>query len=109
MRFQDDLGRTLVCRDGLDRAVVVVDNVVKARHIDARDLRGAHEKLVLAPALSPRLTVQLDELDIHLLALADKSKIDKIRDGFAVVHRRAARDNERCERRAFARVQRHAC
>jgi len=90
-------------------AVVVVGNVVKARHIDARDLRGAHEKLVLAPALSPRLTVQLDELDIHLLALADKSKIDKIRDGFAVVHRRAARDNERCERRAFARVQRHAC
>ena len=64
---------------------------------------------MLAPALAPRLTVQLDELDIHLLALADKSKIDKIRDGFAVVHRRAARDNERCERRAFARVQRHAC
>lgn len=63
---------------------------------------------MLAPALAPRLTVQLDELDVHLLTFADEGKIDKVGDRLAVVHRRTARNNERRERRALARVQRNA-
>ena len=63
---------------------------------------------MLAPALAPRLTVQLDQLHVHLLTLADKGKIDEVGDGLAVVHRRAARDDERRERCALACVQRNA-
>ena len=107
--LQNDLGRALLRRDGLHRTVVVVVNVVKARHIDAAHLRRLHEKLVLAPALAPRLAVQLDELDVHLLALADDGEVQKIRDGLAVVHRRTARDDERRELCALGRVQRNTC
>ena len=101
-------GCALLGGDGLHRAVVVVVDVVKARHIDAAHLRRLHEKLVLAPPLAPRLAVQLDELDVHLLALADDGEVQKVCDGLAVVHRCTARDDERGELRVLGRMQRDA-
>ena len=52
--------------------------------------------------------VQLDQLGVHLLALTDLGNVNKIRDRLAVEHRRAARDDERGQLRALARVERHA-
>ena len=51
--------------------------------------------------------MQLDQLGVHLLALADLGNVNKIRDRLAVEHRRAARDDERGQLRALARVERH--
>ena len=51
--------------------------------------------------------MQLDELNVHLLALAEHSQVNEVGNGLAVEHRRAARDDERGQLRALARVERH--
>ena len=104
----NDLRRAVLRRDRLHCAVSVVVHLVETGNINAVQLRGGTEKLLLRPALAPRPAVQLDQLGVHLLALADLGNVNKIRDRLTVEHRRAARDDERGQLRALARVERHA-
>ena len=86
-------------RDGGNRAIGPIGYVVKRRHIDAFDLRGAPQKRLLGRALALAGFVQVDQLEVDLLTLAQDKQIDEIGDRLGVAGARAARHNERSETR----------
>ena len=67
-------------RDGGNRAIGPIGYVVKRRHIDAFDLRGAPQKRLLGCALALAGFVQVDQLEVDLLTLAQDKQIDEIGD-----------------------------
>ena len=87
--------RAVTGRDGADRAVVMVGDVVQAGDIDAVQVGGSTEEFRLAPALTPRLAVQLHQLHGDVLALAQAHQVDEVGDGLGVVHSGAAGDHQR--------------
>ena len=101
-------GRAVDGRDGSDRAVVVIGDVIQAGHIDAADLRSLAQKGLLAPALGLCPAQEREELVVHLLALADDEEVHKGRHRLAVHAGRAAREHDRQEVGPVRAAQRDA-
>ena len=101
-------GRTAARDDGGHCAVVVVRHIVQAGNIDAVQLGGSPQELLLAPALSAGGAVQLHQLHGDVLPLAQADQVDEIRQRLGVVHGGAAGDHQRRQARAVRRVQGNA-
>ena len=78
-------------------AVLVVDGLIERGDVDALDLGGLLEKLLLGPALLLGLAVELDVLQGHVLPLTQDEQVDEGGQGLRVIGAGPPRHDERGE------------
>ena len=83
--------RCAVCRrNALNRAVLVVLDLVQRRNIHALDLCCRNQKFLLGPAFALCFAVQVGELQHDLLAVADHEQVNEVSERLRIVSTRTA-------------------
>ena len=73
----------------------MVRHIVQAGNVNAVQLGGGTEQLLLAPPLSAGGAIQLHQLHGQILALAQTDEVDEVGQRLGVVHGGAAGDDQR--------------
>ena len=77
-------------RNALNRAVLVVLDLVQRRHIHALDLCCRNQEFLLRPAFALGLAVQIGKFQHDLLAVADHEQVNEISQRLRIVGTRTA-------------------
>ena len=77
-------------RNALNRAVLVVLDLVQRRYIHALDLCCRNQEFLLRPAFALGLAVQIGKFQHDLLAVADHEQVNKVSERLRIVGTRTA-------------------
>ena len=86
-----------------DGTIIIIGDIIELRNVHAAYLHSLLEKLELCTALPFHIFIQLEQLDVYLLALADNEQVKKICHRLGVAHAGTASDNYRHIVTALAR------